>query len=64
MASATIRNARVLGLDKKLDSVAVGKIANLVVLNDNPLKTVEAYNNIDQVILQGKVYGREAFVVN
>ncbi len=64
LASATIRNAEAFGLENKLGSIVVGKTANLLILNDNPLKTIEAYNNIDQVVLQGEVYNREDFAVN
>lgn len=64
LASATIHNAKAFGLEDKLGTVAVGKTANLLVLNENPLKTVEAYNQIDQVILKGKAYKRESFAAN
>ena len=39
--------------------VEKGSIANLPIWNSNPLKTVEAYNDIEKVIVRGKVIDRE-----
>ena len=57
----TIDNARALGLEKSLGSVQVGMQANLLLLEGNPLSTVSAYDSIQQVILNGKVYDRKIF---
>ena len=57
----TIDNARALGVEKSLGSVQVGMQANLLLLKDNPLSTVSAYDTIQQVILNGKAHERKIF---
>jgi hypothetical protein len=37
-----------------------GKVANLLLLRSNPLKTVEAYDAIDLVVVRGNVIERPA----
>lgn len=49
----TIENARILGLHNDLGSVEKGKIANLLLVNKNPLKDITAYDSISLVILKG-----------
>ena len=57
--AATIDNARQFRLDKDYGTVAVGKVANLLLLNANPLETVRAWSLIDKVVLHGEVLERE-----
>ncbi|WP_116770063.1 amidohydrolase family protein [Maribacter litoralis] len=59
LKSATINNARTFKLDSDYGTIENGKIANLVVLKQNPLKSIKAYNNIEYVIVRGKVVKRE-----
>lgn len=59
LAAATINNARRFNLDSRYGSVEVGKVANLLLLKANPLKTIEAWDKISQVILGGQVLQRE-----
>ena len=56
--AATFNNAQAFHLGHLYGSVENDKIANLLILNSNPLKTVEAYNDIDQVIIRGKIVDR------
>jgi len=58
-AAATINNARRIGLDKDYDTIAPGKVANLLLLDGNPLADVEAWSKIDKVILHGTPIDRE-----
>jgi imidazolonepropionase-like amidohydrolase len=60
--AATINNAVAFGLDANYGTVEVGKVANLLLLTDNPLKTIEAYNAIDKVIVHGEVIERGSLV--
>ena len=53
-AAGTINNARQLGLEKDYGTVEQGKIANLLLLEANPLASVEAWTRIDKVILRGE----------
>ena len=51
--AATYSNAKAFGLLHSMGTIHKGKKANLVILNANPLKTVDAYDAIDYVIIQG-----------
>lgn len=52
--AATINNARLFGIEDDYGSVEVGKKANLLLLKENPLITLKAWDMIDTVILHGK----------
>lgn len=58
--AATINNARLLKLDNHYGSVSVGKIANLLLLKQNPLKSLEAWDSIETVILHGQPIARQS----
>ncbi|MES1262846.1 MAG: amidohydrolase family protein, partial [Peristeroidobacter soli] len=57
--AATINNARRLGLAKDYGTIEAGKVANLLLLDGNPLSNVEAWSKIDKVILHGEPIDRE-----
>lgn len=59
LRAATINNARQFKLERDYGSVAIGKIANLLLLEANPLETVRAWSLIDKVVLRGEVIERE-----
>lgn len=59
-AAATINNAAAFGLLDLYGTIEPGKVANLLLLSKNPLETIEAYNAIDKIILQGDIIEREA----
>jgi hypothetical protein len=54
----TFRNALAFRLQDKIGSVEAGKQANVLILSENPLKTIEAYNQIETVIIRGKAVKR------
>ena len=58
LAMATIENAKAFKLEKLYGTVEKGKKANLLLLNKNPLIAITAYNDISQVIIQGKLINR------
>jgi imidazolonepropionase-like amidohydrolase len=58
--AATINNARQFGLTKDYGTVEAGKVANLLLLTENPLETVRAWTSIDRIILRGEVIKRES----
>jgi imidazolonepropionase-like amidohydrolase len=60
LQTATRNPAIFLGLDKSTGTVEVGKLANLVVLNANPLDDINNTRKINAVIFQGKMYDRAA----
>jgi len=52
---ATMNNARALKQSKNLGSIEVGKIADMVILNANPLSDIRNTRTIDRVIHRGIV---------
>ena len=52
--AATLNNAEIIGKEKELGSIEVGKIANLVVLKDNPKDNIQATRKIAHVIKNGQ----------
>lgn len=53
--AATLSNAKALKLDREIGTVEVGKRANLLLLRDDPTKTIQAYRGIAKIILGGRV---------
>lgn len=53
---ATMHGARFLGADKDLGSIEVGKLADLVVLNANPIENIRATADIQYVVKGGTLY--------
>lgn len=53
--AATLANARALHLEGDIGTVEVGKRANLLLLKEDPTKTIRAYTDIVKIILGGRV---------
>jgi imidazolonepropionase-like amidohydrolase/Tol biopolymer transport system component len=56
LAAATINGARYLGLDRELGSLEAGKLADLVVLDRNPLENIRHSESVNMVMLNGRLY--------
>ena len=56
LKSATIHGAEALGLDKDLGSLEAGKLADLVVLNKNPLDDIRNTETIRYVMKDGELF--------
>lgn len=51
--SATLGNAKILGLDKETGSIAPGKAADLIACQGNPLEHVKALRSLTMVMARG-----------
>ena len=57
---ATINGASYLGMDKEIGSLENGKLADLVVLNDNPLDDIHNSQKIKYVMVNGRLYDADS----
>jgi len=53
LQSATIIPARFLNVDETMGSIAVGKVASLIMLDENPLDDVSHTQTLSRVMLEG-----------
>jgi imidazolonepropionase-like amidohydrolase len=60
LRATTIDNASALGLAGELGTIEVGKTADMVLLKENPLASLAAYDSIEMVFLGGQPIPREA----
>ncbi|MGH9373836.1 MAG: amidohydrolase family protein [Vicinamibacterales bacterium] len=56
LRAATVDGARYLGLDADLGSIEKGKLADLIVLDRNPLEAIRNTESIGMVMLNGRLY--------
>lgn len=64
LAAATIDNAKLFNLQNIIGSIQVGKQADLLILRDNPLENIDAFDSIKTVISAGKVLPRVSLAAN
>jgi imidazolonepropionase-like amidohydrolase len=60
LQSATINGARFLKKTKTMGSIDIGKMADMVLLENNPLTDVSALENINAVFTKGQFFDRKA----
>jgi len=56
LMTATTEPARHLGFDKDIGSLEEGKLADLVILSDNPLDDIRNTDKIEHVMIGGRLY--------
>jgi imidazolonepropionase-like amidohydrolase len=64
LKAATINGARALGVDARLGSVEPGKLADLVIVNGNPVADIKDARNVSRVIKNGSVYDPQALLLS
>ena len=56
LRAATIDGARIIGVEQDLGSIETGKLADLVILDANPLDNIRNTVQIDRVMKNGRLY--------
>jgi imidazolonepropionase-like amidohydrolase len=58
--AATLENAKALGLSQEIGSIEIGKRADLLLLKENPLENISAYDSVQTIFLDGASIARAA----
>ncbi len=59
ISAATKTNARILGLEDELGTIEPGKLADIIIVDGNPLRNIEVLDYVDVVIKDGVVWYSE-----
>lgn len=59
LRAGTINGARALGIDRETGSIEPGKLADIVIIDADPLADINNTRKIAQVIKAGKIYGKQ-----
>ncbi|MFA7325543.1 MAG: amidohydrolase family protein [Candidatus Kapaibacterium sp.] len=59
LAASTINGAEYLGMDSEIGSLESGKLADIIVIDGNPLEDLYKTENVVYTILNGRVYNSE-----
>ncbi len=59
LKAATINGAQYLGMDREIGSLKVGKLADLIVIDGNPLKDIYSTERIQYTMINGRLYDAE-----
>jgi len=52
----TLHNAKLIGLDDDIGSISVGKVADLIILDGNPVDDIEQLSKITHTVTNGRIY--------
>tara|TARA_R110002073_G_scaffold4213_1_gene27939 strand:+ start:76012 stop:77751 length:1740 start_codon:yes stop_codon:yes gene_type:complete len=62
--AATVNNAKAFRINSQYGTITAGKIANILILNKDPLNDISAYEAIHMVIVHGQEYERKMLSAN
>jgi imidazolonepropionase-like amidohydrolase len=62
LRSATVNGAKVMNLERDIGTLEPGKLADLVILDADPLADVANLSSIHRVIKDGKVFAPDALI--
>ena len=60
LKAATINGAEYLGMDDHLGSITAGKLADLIVLDENPLEKIENTDSVNMTVINGVIYDADS----
>jgi len=63
LVTATKTNSEILGMDDRLGTIEVGKLADIIIVNGRPDESIEDIAKVEIVIVNGKVKVREGNIV-
>ena len=56
LIAATMTNAKLLKMDKKIGSIEVGKLADIIAVDEDPTKNIGTMEHVNFVMKDGKIY--------
>ena len=59
IVAGTKNGAMMIGMDDRLGTIEPGKLADMILLNEDPLKNISNLRTVDRVILNGNVMKRD-----
>jgi len=62
LQTATINNAKVLGSADDMGSLEVGKLADLLIVKENPLSDIKNIRAIEWTVVNGRMYSAESLL--
>jgi imidazolonepropionase-like amidohydrolase len=60
LKAATIDGAEYIGMGDELGSIEEGKLADLIVLSNDPLEDILNTNSVDMVMINGRLYDTDS----
>lgn len=62
LQSSTINGAKAVGKEKEFGSIQTGKLADMLLLNANPMENIDNLRKVDLVIIKGKILKPDSLV--
>jgi len=56
LTAATVNGAKLLGMEKQLGTITAGKLADLIVIDGNPMKDIRTTENVVYTMANGRLY--------